>query len=79
MKIKICFFKKSTRYATNVNVIETVIHNVMKMQTFKGRNWRCFLKKMFLKISQNLQENTCVRASFLIKRYRKTPVLEPFF
>ena len=28
---------------------------------------KCSLKKVFLKISQNSQENTCVRASFLIK------------
>ena len=28
---------------------------------------RCSLKKMFLEISQKPQENTCARASFLIK------------
>ena len=28
---------------------------------------RCSVKKMFLEISQNSQENTCVRVSFLIK------------
>ena len=28
---------------------------------------RCFLKKVFLEISQNPQENTCARISFLIK------------
>ena len=27
---------------------------------------RCFVKNMFLEISQNLQENACTRASFLI-------------
>ena len=27
----------------------------------------CSVKKVFLKISQNLQENTCTRVSFLIK------------
>ena len=27
----------------------------------------CFVKKVFLEISQNSQENTCVRVSFLIK------------
>ena len=27
---------------------------------------RCSVKKMFLKISQNAQENTCARACFLI-------------
>ena len=28
---------------------------------------RCSIKKMFLEISQNSQENTCARVSFLIK------------
>ena len=28
---------------------------------------RCSVKKMFLEISQNSQENTCARVSFLIK------------
>ena len=28
---------------------------------------RCFVKKVFLVISQNSQENTCARVSFLIK------------
>ena len=28
---------------------------------------RCSVKKVFMKISQNSQENTCARASFLIK------------
>ena len=29
--------------------------------------WRCSVEKVFLEISQNLQENTCARVSFLIK------------
>ena len=29
--------------------------------------WRGSVKKIFLKMSQNLQENTCVQASFLKK------------
>ena len=28
---------------------------------------KCSMKKLFLEISQNSQENTCVRVSFLIK------------
>ena len=28
---------------------------------------KCSVKKVFLEISQNSQENTCARASFLIK------------
>ena len=29
--------------------------------------WRCSVKKVFLEIRQNSQENTCVRVSFLVK------------
>ena len=32
---------------------------------------RCSIKKMFLKISKNSQENTCARVSFLIKLQAK--------
>ena len=32
--------------------------------------WRCSVKKVLLKISQNSQENTCARVSFLIKLQR---------
>ena len=32
---------------------------------------RCSVKKMFLEISQNLQENACTRASFLINTLLK--------
>ena len=39
---------------------------------------RCSVKKVFLEILQNLQENTCVRVCFLIKLqsflYRTPPV-----
>ena len=38
---------------------------------------RCPVKKLFLRISQNSQENTCARVSFLIKkrlRHRCFPV-----
>ena len=29
--------------------------------------WGCSVEKVFLEVSQNSQENICVRASFLIK------------
>ena len=32
--------------------------------------WRCLVKKVFLKIPRNSQENTCIRVSFLIKLKR---------
>ena len=32
---------------------------------------KCSVKKVFLKLLQNSQENTCVRVSFLIKHIKK--------
>ena len=34
---------------------------------YRNSHQRCFVKKVFLEILQNSQENTCARASFLIK------------
>ena len=48
--------------------------NKEKLKTFgvssnnnRPGTWKCSMKKMFSKISQKLQENTCARVSFLIK------------
>ena len=38
---------------------------------------RCFLKKLFLEISQNSHENTCARVSFLIKLQASWLVIRP--
>ena len=38
----------------------------------KSSHRRCSIKKVFLKISENSQENTCVRASFLINLQAET-------
>ena len=40
---------------------------------------RCSVKKVFLEIKQNSQENTCVRVSFLIKLQAEVCELTPFF
>ena len=42
-----------------------VIH--IHVWKWEAVTWRCSAKKRFLKISQNSQENTCARVSFLIK------------
>ena len=34
---------------------------------FRSSHWRCSIKKVFLKMSQNSQRNACARASFIIK------------
>ena len=33
--------------------------------------WRCSVKKVLLEISQNSQQKTCARLSFLIKFFKK--------
>ena len=33
----------------------------------RSSHWKCFVKKVFLEISQNSRENTCTRDSFLKK------------
>ena len=43
------------------------IIRVERIRSFKNSHRRCSVKKMFLEISQNSQEDTCVRVSFLIK------------
>ena len=37
-----------------------------KLPAHRSSHRRCSTKKLFLKISQNSQENNCVRVSFLI-------------
>ena len=41
--------------------------NLEKILIAEAVGQRCSLKKLFLEISQNSQENTCARLSFLIK------------
>ena len=40
---------------------------VHKVENVEAVARRCSVKKVFLEISQNSQENTCARVSFLIK------------
>ena len=44
-----------------------VMMRLLVTQYQKAVSRRCSIKKVFLKVSQNSQENTCVRVSFLIK------------
>ena len=41
---------------------------IMKVENSEALARRCSVKKAFLKISRNSQENTCARFSFLIKK-----------
>ena len=40
---------------------------------------RCSVKKMFLQISKNSQENTCARVSFLIRLFKKETLAQVFY
>ena len=39
---------------------------------YRGSHRECFVKMVVLEISQNSQENTCARVSFLIKLHAET-------
>ena len=46
---------------------ECLMLNLMLFSRYRSSRPEVFCKKVFLKFSQNSQENTCVRVSFLIK------------
>ena len=46
---------------------EAVIIEKRVAIAFRSSHQRCSVKKVFLEISQNSQENTCIRVSFSIK------------
>ena len=47
------------------------IHLITLISYYRSSHWRCSIKNMFLKISQNSQESTCAKVSFLIKSHIK--------
>ena len=54
--------------AFNIVQDSTVLKTTLKCcQHSEAVVQRCSVKKVFLEISQNSQQNTCARASFLIK------------
>ena len=64
--------------------IEAVVRRcsvILVYNVTRSSHRRCSVKKMFLEISQNWQENTCVRVSFLIKLqafFCRTPLVATF-
>ena len=59
--------KCAFRLLSNVGRVK-VMELVLKfVHIAEAVSQRCFVKKVFLKISQNSQEKTCDRVSFLIK------------
>ena len=52
------------------------------MSTFRSSQWRCYIKKLFSKISQYLQESTCFGVFFLISCQslkKETPTQVPSY
>ena len=49
------------------NVFKLTINTSKWLQLIEAVSQRCSVKNVFLEISQNSQENTCARVSFLIK------------
>ena len=50
-----------------VMTIKVIIMRVIVRRYSEAVAQRCSVKNVFLEISQNSQENTCARVSFLIK------------
>ena len=63
------FVIKGTQKVSEAVFEDNMVKTFFKLQisTFRNSHLEVFCKKSVLKFSQNSQENTCVRASFLIK------------
>ena len=59
--------KKAWKHTLTVLALDLYIFGSSKPRRSEAVVQRCSVNKVFLKISQNQQENTCARDSFLIK------------
>ena len=84
LDVLICFVKPfCPRYTTQVifsmnsTIFMKEASSFLKkiVLLFRSSHWRCSVKKVFLKISQNSQDNTCVRVSLLMKLKASDPQL----
>ena len=57
---------------TNSNNTFEIFAEYLPFLEYRSSHQRCSIKKVFLKILQNSQENTCARVSFLIKLQPQT-------
>ena len=56
-------FKNFGEIHKNISEPREFLYKILLLRSVQ----RCSVKKVFLKISQNSQENTCARVSFMIK------------
>ena len=50
-----------------MTLLQIILRNFNKISNIMLSTWRCCIKKLFIEILQNAQENTCVGFSFLMK------------
>ena len=58
--------KKSTSLMLFIPVLHILLYLFSMSKRIEEVTWRCSIKKVFLEISQNSQENNCAKVSFLI-------------
>ena len=61
-----CKISKNTS-SHRTSLVAASVYDVVLFEKIVNCSWRCSVEKMILEIPQNSQENTCTRASFLIK------------
>ena len=66
-KSKYNFNKKFSSYYKLSYAGDIFVRTRKKIDEFRSSHWRYSVKKVFLEIPQNPQENTCASVSFLIK------------
>ena len=66
-KSKYNFNKKFSSYYKLSYAGDIFVRTRKKIDEFRSSHWRYSVKKVFLEIPQNSQENTCASVSFLIK------------
>ena len=54
-------------YSLIVTFYLLLVTYCLLLGSFRSSHQRCYIKKLLLETSQNSQENSCARASFLIK------------
>ena len=58
---------QTKRHDTSRNIQADQHEQLNRSLKNRSSHWRYFVKKVFLKILENSQENICTRVSFLIK------------
>ena len=76
MKLPLCFFAISGLLLITFKPCSDERQNSFKLFTEEVVQ-RCSVKKVFLEISQNSQENTCARVSFLINEVKSLMSTKP--